>query len=260
MVIKESRQTGWPPILVTAGVQAALYFLGMFILPHVANWTGMGVPFFWQMVAQGLLAGLLTYLLRFSMWWVVIQGVAPPLLVVFLILDPPVWVYPVLVGGLLLVFWNVAINRVPLYLTNRATADCLHRLLPKRAGLAVADLGSGFGGTLRVLSLKRRNQTFFGLETAPVPWGISILLNRLAGAGNYRILFQDIWKQDLSGFDVVYCFLSPVPMPALYEKAKKEMKPGSLFISNSFTVPDVPPDRTLTVEDSRKTTLMIWTL
>ena len=59
-------------------------------------------------------------------------------------------------------------------------------------------------------------------------------------------------------FDVVYCFLSPAPMARLFAKAAAEMKPGSLFVSNSFAVPGQSPGRIVEVDDRRRTKLLIW--
>ncbi|HAD86437.1 MAG TPA: methyltransferase type 12, partial [Rhodospirillaceae bacterium] len=61
-------------------------------------------------------------------------------------------------------------------------------------------------------------------------------------------------------FDMVYCFLSPVPMERLYAKAKDEMQPGCLFVSNSFAVPGVEPDEVVTVDDRRRTRLLVYRL
>ena len=36
------------------------------------------------------------------------------------------------------------------------------------------------------------------------------------------------------------------------------MKPGTMFVSNSFAVPGVPPDETIVLDDRRKTKLHIW--
>lgn len=37
----------------------------------------------------------------------------------------------------------------------------------------------------------------------------------------------DLWKTPLDGFDVVYAFLSPAPMPALWEKARRRCLPAA---------------------------------
>jgi hypothetical protein len=67
-----------------------------------------------------------------------------------------------------------------------------------------------------------------------------------------------MWNIDLSEFDVVYAFLSPAPMERLFEKVRREMKPGSIFISNSFMVPGESPTETVEISDRRQTKLLIW--
>jgi hypothetical protein len=57
---------------------------------------------------------------------------------------------------------------------------------------------------------------------------------------------------------MVYAFLSPEPMSALWAKANKEMKPGRRFISHSFAVPGVPPDRELPVAGRSGARLLVW--
>jgi hypothetical protein len=247
-----------PPILKALFVQAAVSLAGKVFLDFTQGNAGGELPFFWLMLGQGVLAALITGLLRLSYWWVIFQLVAPPLMALALTLTIPLWVFPVILLLLLAVFWNVAVNRVPLYLTNMATDRRLAELLPNRPGLMMADLGSGLGGTLIALAGQRPEQHFHGFETAPVPFLLAWLLARLRRRRNVCFHYRSLWKADLSGYDVVYCFLSPVPMAALFDKAKQEMKPESLFISNSFTVPGHRPTRTITVQDTRKTRLLIW--
>ena len=99
---------------------------------------------------------------------------------------------------------------------------------------------------------------FVGVETAPLPFVIAWSRARSSRLQNLRIIYGNIWKQDLGPFDVAYAFLSPAPMPRLYEKVKAEMRPGTLFVSNSFAVPEAPPDQTVSVSDSRATQLFVW--
>jgi hypothetical protein len=47
-------------------------------------------------------------------------------------------------------------------------------------------------------------------------------------------------------------------MEALWDKARREMRPGSLFISNTFAVPDHPPQETLAVDDLHHSKLFLW--
>ncbi len=246
-----------PPIGVALVVQA-LVFAVLYLLKEQGSMFG-NLSLFELSILQGALAAVSTTRTNLSYWWVGIQFAAPPLLLLGLAFSIPLWVFPVVLILLLLVFWNVAINRVPLYLTNSLTTEKLLNLMP-REGARFADLGSGLAGTLIRLAKNRPDCEFYGFETAPVPYLMSYLRAKLSGASNVHIHFVSLWNADLSQFDVVYCFLSPVPMPALYEKAKEEMKKGSRFISNSFVVPNKKPSRTINVSDGRKTKLFIWNM
>jgi hypothetical protein len=110
------------------------------------------------------------------------------------------------------------------------------------------------GGVVRALDGEGRAAR--GVETAPMVWLLSALMSRLTGRG--RILRQDIWSTDLSGEDLVYAFLSTEPMPALFDKARAEMKPGSLLVSNSFPVPSIDADEVWELSDRRRTKLYLY--
>jgi hypothetical protein len=61
----------------------------------------------------------------------------------------------------------------------------------------------------------------------------------------YRVRWGNLWSTDLSCHDVVYAYLSPAPMSSLWEKARREMRPGSLLVSFRFMIPGVVPARTI---------------
>ena len=106
------------------------------------------------------------------------------------------------------------------------------------------------------LSGVRADGNYLGVETAPLPFVISKL--RLAGMRNCKVAWGDFWQRDLGQFDVVYAYLSPVPMAKLWQKITLEMKPGSLFISNTFTVPGAEPDRAIPLDDMSGSVLYVW--
>ena len=96
----------------------------------------------------------------------------------------------------------------------------------------------------------------FGMSIIPflIAWA------RTRGQANVEIRFGNLFKTDLAPFDVVYAFLSPEPMPALWAKAKAEMRAGALLISNSFAVPGVTPDTVKEVGDLRGTKVFVYGL
>ncbi len=206
----------------------------------------------------GAVAGIASGVLGLRRWWLPVQALAPILVFALLRADLPNWVYGLAFLGLLGTYWNAVGQGVPLYLSNPTTWRALETLLPKRSGARLIDLGSGLGGTLAHLARARPDCRFVGVETAPLVYLFARLRFALFPAVNVDLRFLSIWRADLSEFDVVYCFLSPVPMEPLFAKARREMSAGSLFVSNSFEVPDERPDEILELEDGRRTRLLIW--
>jgi hypothetical protein len=58
--------------------------------------------------------------------------------------------------------------------------------------------------------------------------------------------------------DVVYAYLSPVPMARLWCKVCEEMPSGSRFISNTFPVPGVEPERVVELDDFHHSRLYVY--
>ena len=90
------------------------------------------------------------------------------------------------------------------------------------------------------------------------PFALAWLRRFLTSTRNLKLIYGDFWKEDLSGFDVTYVFLSPEPIPKLFDKIKTEMKPETLFVSNSFVVPDRQADEIIEVDNARETKLHLW--
>ena len=204
---------------------------------------------------QGLCAAAFSHLLRGPVWWLPIHLGFMPLALLALGLGLPSWVWLAGFALLLLTFWRTDRSRVPLYLSNRPTADALVALLPGTPA-TVIDLGCGDGGLLRRLAQARPDCRFVGYEHAPLPWAwASISCRHLP---NVEIRDGDFWSQPLGDYGLVYAFLSPDPMPRLWNKARLEMKPGTLLVSNSFAVLDAEPAKTVDVADGRHTRLYCY--
>lgn len=213
-------------------------------------------PFAWTAVA-GAIAALVGAAIGMASWWALINLIFPPSVYAAMTLAIPGWIFLALFTALVAVYWN-SVQGVPLYLTNRTTWAGLADLLPKEQSVTFADLGCGIGGTLRYLAKIREDSVFTGIESAPIPLAIAKIRTLFGGRGNIYLRYGDMWNVDLSEFDVVYAFLSPAPMERLFEKARLEMKPGSMFISNSFVVPGESPTEFVEVPDGQKTKLLIW--
>lgn len=204
---------------------------------------------------QGACAALASHKLGAPRWWIPIHLCFLPLALCLAQTGlAPHW-YLLGFALLLAIYWRTDSSQVPLYLSNEKTAAAVAALLPPEAA-RVADLGCGDGGLLRRLAKLRPDCRFAGIEHAPLPW-LWARLGKL-GRDNVAIRYGDFWKLDLREFDVVYAFLSPVPMPRLMAKARAEMRAGSLLIANSFPVPGAVPERVVEVADRRRTQLYCY--
>ncbi len=210
------------------------------------------------LLAQGVVAATLGQLLKLPRWWLPINLALPLACWQLWLLQLPSWVYLLGFLLLLLVNWNSHREGVPLYLSNRKTWQALAGYLQEQPPSHFVDLGSGTGGTLFYLARCFPQCQFVGVESAPLPYAISKFREKLHPGKNVRITYGSFWETSLAPYDVVYCFLSPLPMKALYQKARSEMGAGARLISNSFTVTGVQSDLTLEVDDRRATKLHLW--
>lgn len=239
---------------VLAQVLAAVLVVALVYLLALAAWR---LPLHAVSLAQGLLAAFIGWRLGLSRWWFWINLAFVPALLVMLRLGLPSWVFMLAFVMLLLVNWNSLREQVPLYLSGSKAREQLGVWLESREPAAsFIDLGCGTAGTLLFLARRFPRGQFIGVETAPLLFVLAWL--RCLMQDNCNIRYRSLWRADLAGFDTVYCFLSPAPMPRLWEKACAEMAPGSWLISNSFTVPGVEPDSVRELNEGRQTQLLFW--
>jgi hypothetical protein len=225
-----------PPIRQLA-LQGAAVILVLSIAWPYYGFQAAAMPWRETSLAIGAAALLFATLSRQPWWWRVMHTAFMPLVWFThnLAIDPGWFLLAAIL--LLLIYRGALTGQVPLYLSNRQTVAALAELLTERGPTRFLDLGAGIGSTTVPLA---------GYENAPLTWLAGFLLSR--GRPNVSWRCKDLWQADLGDYDVVYAFLSPAPMPRLWEKVSAEMKPGSLFVSNSFPVPGRAPDRMIEVD------------
>lgn len=229
--------------------------LALVLIPNLA--PGFRLDLLAFALLQGFSAAVAAWALRAPVWWLPIHLGFLPLAVLARGMGLPSWLWGSGFLLLLLVFWRTDSSQVPLYLSNRKTRKALALLLPATP-CRVIDLGCGDGSLLRHLAGARPDCRFVGIEHAPLTWAWAWLAAR--GRENLRIHRGDFWNHPLSGYDLAYAFLSPVPMSRMWAKACAEMAPGTRFISNSFVVPEQEAQSVVEVGDSRRTRFYIYVL
>ena len=267
----------------------ALAFLLLLILVRVLP---IRIPIWVWPLLQGVLAASLAAIWGLGTWWRLFQVLLPFALAWQLGNATPGWIYPTLLMGLLLVFGGGILTRVPLYNSGPAAWEHLLALIPEGEYLNMVDLGAGLGGPVIYLARRRPQAHFTGVEASPLVWLIAWLRCQCwkggppaskardvppstpmpcpgkaqaqhqgwkgGWKGNCKMILGSLWKQELGAFDIVFAFLSPAPMPALWEKAIREMRPGALLISHSFEVPGVTPERRISVPGRLDACLLLY--
>jgi len=245
------------PLLAAAGAQGAALVLVMLMMAMIPGDAARDVhPLAWALL-QGMAAAALGYGLRMEVWWIPIHTLFVPGLVWMLSTQMPPGMALIPFILLASLYWGVARNRVPLYLSSPAAARAVAELLPRDRRFTFLDIGCGLGGVLAHLARARPSGLYHGVEVAPVPFLLCRLRAALIGR-NCRVNWGDFRNLDLGRYEVIYAYLSPAAMGGLWEKASREMRPGSLLISNSFAIPGVDPALTLAAGAGSGSRLLVW--
>lgn len=229
-------------------VAALLLQLAAFPLTLATTWllATAGIPMSYLSVAaiQGVIAAGLTWWRGLASWWRAIQLLFPLALFGAAQLAIPPLAFLAVFLFLLLLYWSTYRTQVPYYPSSRRVWEAVAGLLPEKKPVRVIDIGSGLGGL--VLDLARRGPGIdaTGIELAPLPWLASRLRARWSGS-RARFIRGDYDALDFADYDLVFAYLSPAAMGALWRKAAREMRPGSLLLSYEFVIDDRCPNRTV---------------
>ena len=251
------RRRALPPFLTALIAQVAAAAITLILLVPALGLLGVDLALVPAAFVQGGLAAAVGAGLGLASWWLPIHLLFAPALVWTLSLGiSPSWFLAAFLL-LFLVYWSVFRSQVPLYLSSRKAWAAVADLLPGKPEFALLDVGAGLGGMLGYLSLSRPDGRFYGMEIAPLPFALA-WLRRMASRGTYQISWGDFWAHSLAPYNVVYAYLSPVPMSKLWAKACAEMAPGSRFISNTFVVPGTDHEAIVELDDFHYSRLYVY--
>jgi len=226
-----SRTPAFQALLVQAGA-----LLPCAALAVALESIGHGLTLLQAALLQGSLAALISWKVGLARWWLPIQFLFPIALLAGLALHMPPWLAAAAFLVLLGWYWSTYRTQVPYYPSNPAVWRTVLAELPPGRALRIIDIGSGLGGFTLHLAAARPESEVVGIELAPVPWLLSRLRAALSGS---RARFErgDYEQLNFAEYDLVFAYLSPAAMPALWQKAQREMQPGSLLASYEFEIP-----------------------
>jgi SAM-dependent methyltransferase len=209
----------------------------------------------WEFLAA-MFALILVPIARLGPWWLVINAIFLPALIAALKLElSPLWALAAL-AVLVLLYGRIWRSGVPIFFSSRTAQAALAQLLPPDRSISFLDVGCGDGRVLARLASGRPDSRFEGIEHALGLWFAARLRCRRLRT-HCRVIRGNLWSRTLTQYDVVYAFLSPSVMERLWEKAQREMRPGTLLVS-AFGVPNVSAHEHIEVPDAFRTRLHVW--
>jgi hypothetical protein len=124
----------------------------------------------------------------------------------------------------------------------------------------VYDLGSGWGGLVIPLSKKYPDRKIVGYEVSFVPWLVSVLFRSVFRLHNLEIYRKNFLQADLSGAEVLICYLHTEGMSEVAKKLTAERSADGFLISNNFGLPIGQPEKTVKINDFYKSPIYRYRL
>ena len=141
--------------------------------------------------------------------------------------------------SLYILLFNRGVPNIPTAPKIRAKAvDLLKTHMEERtdksAPFQIVDLGSGDGKISWEIAKALPSAQVTGFEISRLALWKSRLRAKLTDMENLEYKRADFFEEDLSEVDAIYMFMRPPFMKVLSPKLKKELKKGTLIVSNKF--------------------------
>ena len=138
-------------------------------------------------------------------------------------------------------FLFATISAAPYVPSSKVRIKKMIEMIDKPLGSTILELGSGDGKVM--IALAKQGFNVIGIEINPVLCWFSKFRIRRQGLKNAKIINKNFWNYDLKDVDIMTMYFIPHKMKKLAKKIKKEMKPGSIIVSNAFKLDDWPIDK-----------------
>jgi len=228
----------------------------IYLLAAICFDIDLSFPIFTLVIMQATIAAIFSSVSGMASWWRWIHLGFP-----LAIWGMSTWHIPnefYLAGFIisLSLFWTTFRSQVPFFPSRPATWQHLAKLMPEEKPIRMIDIGSGLGDMSMHIAKVRPQSKVEGIEIAPLPWLVSYVRAVIARSsavfrmGDYREL-------DFANYDVIFAYLSPAAMLALWQKASKEMRSGSMLVSLEFEIPGTVPDLYIPA-DEKSPAMYVW--
>ncbi len=152
---------------------------------------------------------------------------------------------------LMIQFYNITFRGfAPFISTNRKIIGRILDEIKLENNANVVELGCGKAPFLLSMRKKYPNAILTGVEYSFFPYLLGQIQNSFYRA-KMKLLKTNYFKVNLSDADLVYCYLNVKSMKDLEPKFVSELKDGAQIISNSFTVPNMEPEKVIEITPNR---------
>lgn len=155
------------------------------------------------------------------------------------------------------VLWTLRNGISPMPTAAKVRHKVLSLVPPETQG-TIVDLGSGWGNmTMQFAKLFPHCQVV-GYETSLIPYYVSKMWAFFDRTPNIKFVRRNFFKVPLSQISLIYCYLYPGAMKKLVSKFNEELNPGTIIISNTFSLPGWEAVKILEVKDLYNTRVYVY--
>ena len=218
--------------------------------------TALSISIIDIVIMQSLLAATFSYFINMAVWWRWIHLCFPITALAMMHWQLPNTFYLAGFVITLSLFWTTFRSQVPFFPSRPSVWKEVSQLMPKDKKIRLIDIGSGLGDMSMYIAKVRPDSLVEGIEIAPLPWLISVVRARF-NSPKARFKLGDYRALNFKDYDIIFAYLSPAAMLALWAKATKEMKTGSLLISLEFEIPGVSPSMKIAANENSPS-MYVW--
>lgn len=169
----------------------------------------------------------------------------------------PSWIYGIAFVLTYLFNPHTLTSKIPFYLSVREVATVLARILPH--GASMLEAGCADARLALAVCRARPDVMVCAVENAWGSWALAYCRWLCAGRpSNMQLLRRNFWHQDWEPFNVIYVFLSPIPMLNIWQKCCAEGSRGQILISNTFAIPKIAPQQRIALNSRLQPALYLY--
>lgn len=156
-------------------------------------------------------------------------------------------------AGVLSIFFTSLINGISPMPTSPKVKNRLLEVVPINPPKRIVELGAGWGNLAFSLAKRYPQSTVIAIENSFIPYLVMLARKILFPTINLIIMRKNFYKENLSSYDLIVCYLYPGAMDRLGKKFKKELTPGTSIYTHTFSLLHFEPLEKWRVQDLYKT-------